>query len=84
MTFYGNVKLTIPAGSDSGDKQRIRGKGIDNKYHRTKGNMYIILKVITPKKLSREQKKLIESLNKTNLEDLTIAKFDKFTEKNEK
>ena len=46
--------------------------------------MYIILKVITPKKLSREQKKLIESLNKTNLEDSTIAKFDKFTEKNEK
>ena len=82
-TLYGNVKLTIPAGSDSGDKQRIRGKGIDNKYHRTKGNMYIILKVITPKKLSREQKKLIESLNKTNLEDSTITKFDKFTEKNE-
>ena len=82
-TLYGNIKLTIPAGSDSGDKQRIRGKGIDNKYHRTKGNMYIILKVITPKKLSREQKKLIESLNKTNLEDSTITKFDKFTEKNE-
>ncbi len=83
-TLYGNVKLTVPAGSDSGDKQRIRGKGIDNKNSHSKGNMYIIIKVITPKKLSREQKKLIESLNKTDLDDSEIVKFSKFTEKNDK
>ena len=83
-TLYGNVKLTIPAGTDSGDKQRIKGKGVDNKSRRSKGNMYIIIKVITPKKLSRDQKKLIESLNKTDLEDSTIEKFNKFTEKNDK
>ena len=83
-TLYGNVKLTIPAGSDSGDKHRIKGKGIDNKSRRTKGNMYIILKVVTPKKLSRDQKKLIESLSKTDLEDSSIDKFNKFTKKNDK
>ena len=48
-TLYGNVRLNIPAGTDSGDKQRIKGKGIDNKNSRTKGNMYVIIKVITPK-----------------------------------
>lgn len=83
-TLYGNVRLTIPAGSNSGEKQRIKGKGIDNKSSRTKGDMYIILKVITPKKLSRDQKKLIESLSKTNLSDATIEKFDRFTEENDK
>ena len=83
-TLYGNVKLTIPAGVDSGDKQRIRGKGIDNKNSSSKGNMYVIMKVITPKKLSREQKKLIESLNDTKLDDSVITKFNKFTEKNGK
>lgn len=83
-TLYGNVKLTIPAGADSGDKQRIRGKGIDNKNKGSKGNMYVIMKVITPKKLSREQKKLIESLNDTKLDDTIISKFNKFTEKNGK
>lgn len=83
-TLYGNVKLTIPAGVDSGDKQRIRGKGIDNKNKGSKGNMYVIMKVITPKKLSREQKKLIESLNNTKLDDTVISKFNKFTEKNGK
>ena len=42
------------------------------------------MKVITPKKLSREQKKLIESLNDTKLDDSVITKFNKFTEKNGK
>ncbi len=83
-TLYGNVKLTIPAGTDSGDKQRIKGKGIENKSRRRKGDMYIILNVVTPKRLSRDQKKLMEALAKTDLEDGTIEKFDQFTRKNEK
>lgn len=83
-TLYGNVKLTIPAGTDSGDKQRIKGKGIENKSRRRKGDMYIILNVVTPKRLSRDQKKLIEALANTDLEDGTIKKFDQFTRKNEK
>ena len=83
-TLYGNVKLTIPAGSDSGDKHRIKGKGVDNKSRRNKGDMYIILKVVTPKKLSREQKKIIDALNKTDLCDSTIDKFNSFTIKNDK
>ena len=82
-TLYGNVKLSIPSGSESGDKQRIRGKGIDNKVKREKGNMYVVLKVITPKRLSREQKKLIEALADTDLEDTTIEKFNEFTENND-
>ena len=83
-TLYGNVKLTIPAGTDFGDKQRIKGKGIENKSRRRKGDMYIILNVVTPKRLSRDQKKLIEALANTDLEDGTIKKFDQFTRKNEK
>ena len=31
--------------------------------------MYVVLKVKTPKKLSREQKKLFEQLSKTPLDD---------------
>lgn len=83
-TLYGNIKLTIPAGVDSGDKQRIKGKGIDNKSTGSKGNMYVIMKVITPKKLSKEQKKIIDSLNKTEFDVVEINKFNKFTEKNDK
>ena len=82
-TIHGNVKLTVPAGTDSGDKQKIRGKGIDNEYRKRKGDMYVIFKVYTPKKLSRDQKNLIEKLENTNLETDEIKDFNKFVSKND-
>ncbi len=68
-TLDGRVKLTIPSGSETGDKHRLRGKGIDNINSYGKGDMYVVLKVVTPKKLSREQKKLFEQLAKTKLDN---------------
>ena len=44
--------------------------------------MYIVLKVITPKKLSKEQKRLIEMLDDTDLSDKEIDKFDRFVREN--
>ena len=81
-TLYGNVKLNVSAGTNSGDKERIKGKGVNNKYRRHKGDMYVLFKVYTPKKLSREQKSLIEKLNKTDLETDEIIEFEEFTKKN--
>ena len=82
-TLYGNVKINISAGTNSGDKQRIKGKGVDNKFRRHKGDMYLIFKVYTPKRLSREQKALIEKLSKTDLDTEEIKDFNKFTKNNE-
>ena len=82
-TIYGNVKINISAGTNSGDKQRIKGKGVDNKFRRRKGDMYLIFKVYTPKKLSREQKALIEKLSETDLDTSEIIEFNKFTSKND-
>ena len=45
--------------------------------------MYIIFRVYTPKKLSREQKSLIDKLSDTNLETDEIKKFNKFTKEND-
>ncbi len=82
-TLYGNVKINIPAGTDSGDKQRIRGKGVDNKYNRHKGDMFIVFKVYTPKKISKDQKKLIDQLSKTDFDTTEISNFDKFVKNND-
>ena len=67
-TLYGNVKLSIPPGSASGDKHRLKGKGIEDLHTGTKGNMYVVLNIVVPEKLSRDQKKLFEALAETNLE----------------
>ena len=82
-TLYGKVKLNVSAGTNSGDKQRIKGKGINNKYRRHKGDMYVIFKVYTPNKLSREQKSLIEKLSKTDLDTEEILDFEKFVKKSD-
>lgn len=81
-TLYGNIKLTIPAGSNSGDKHRIKGKGIDNPNSFGKGDMYVILKVKNPKKLSRTQKDLLSKLASTDLDDNEIKNFNDYVNKN--
>lgn len=81
-TLYGNVKLTVDAGTSSGEKQKIKGKGVNNEYRRHKGDMYVIFKVYTPKKLTREQKSLIEKLKDTDMTTRETNDFDKFVAKN--
>ncbi len=84
-TLYGNVKLTIPEGAATGDKHRLKGKGIEDIHTGSKGNMYVVINVVIPQKLSRDQKKLFEELSKTNLEcSDQFKKIRDFTNKNAK
>lgn len=82
-TLYGNVNVNIPAGTDSGDRQRIRGRGVDNKANRHKGDMYLVFKVYVPKRLSRDQKKILEKLGETDLDTSEIDSFNKFVRSND-
>ena len=59
-------------------------KEVDNRANRSKGDMYIVLDVRVPKKISRSQKSLFEELDETDLTDSKIESFDKFTRKNDK
>lgn len=77
-TLYSVVTLNIKAGTNTGDKQRIKGKGIKNSTTGKTGDMYLIFEVVLPEKLSREQKDLIERLANTNLENSMYKKFKKF------
>lgn len=68
-TLYGNVDLTIPAGTQNGEKMRLRGKGVENINTGRKGDMYVITKIIIPEKLTRDQKRLFETLDETELDN---------------
>ncbi len=68
-TLYGNVDLTIPAGTQNGDKMRLRGKGVENVNSKRKGDMYVVTKIVIPEKLTREQKKIFEELSMTTLDN---------------
>jgi len=62
-----NILLEIPQGTESGKILRISGKGIPHFQGHGRGNLYVELKINIPKKLSREQKKLMEDLRKQGL-----------------
>ena len=82
-TIYGNVSLSIPAGTNTGDKLRLKGKGIENVNSHRKGDMYVKAKVIITSKLTKEQKNIFETLSYTDLEsDTEFKKFSKFVSNN--
>ena len=78
----GTIKLTIPSGSQNNDKLRIKGKGVPYLNSSKVGDLYIILNVVIPTKLDRNQKKLFEQLRDTELENNDIFKrFKKYFKK---
>ncbi len=61
-TLKGNVTVTVPAGSSSGTKLRIRGCGVPAKDVEKTGDLFALLSVILPKKWTDEERKLLEKL----------------------
>jgi molecular chaperone DnaJ len=55
-------KLKIPEGAQSGAVFRVRGKGLADPHGGGKGDLYYHVRVLTPTKLTRDQRKLIEQL----------------------
>jgi molecular chaperone DnaJ len=61
-TVDGVVKMKIPAGTQSGEIYRMRGKGIPKLRGIGRGDHLVEVVVDVPTKLSRQQKKVIEQL----------------------
>ena len=77
-TITGTVKMTIESGSNTGDKLRLKGKGVEDVHSYRKGDMYVIIKVVIPDKITKEQKKLFDSLSKTDLKTNEFNKIEKY------
>jgi molecular chaperone DnaJ len=58
-------KLKIPEGTQSGAVFRLKGKGLADPRGGGKGDLYYHVRVLTPTKLTREQRKLVEELGAT-------------------
>ena len=63
-TPYGEVKLKIPAGTQSGTKFRLREKGMSNVRTGRKGDQIVIANVVTPTNLTKEETELLTKLGK--------------------
>ena len=77
-TLDGKIDLKIPSGSQSGEMLRVKGKGMPNVHNGKPGDLYIILNLVLPTKLSKTQKDLFNELSRTELDDNeAFRRFDK-------
>lgn len=61
-TIDGEMRMKIPSGTQHGEVFRVRGRGIPHLGHYGRGDHLVTVSLRVPKKLSREEKELIEKL----------------------
>ena len=59
-TITGKVKITVPAGTQSGKVMRLRGKGIKDINGYGTGDQLVHINVWTPRTLSKDEKEMLE------------------------
>jgi curved DNA-binding protein len=60
----GQVVLTVPPGTSSGMKLRLRGKGVVDSQTHTTGDQFVVVKIVVPKAVSESDKALYQQLAK--------------------
>jgi len=64
----GRASLKIPPGTQSGQRLRLRGKGLPRKGD-SRGDLYVVIKIVVPKDLEPREKEIFEEMAR-------ISKFD--------
>ena len=66
-TVTGKVKIKIEPGTQSGKILRLRGKGLPTVNSYEKGDLLVNINVWIPQKLSKEETKILEKLNESEM-----------------
>lgn len=68
-TLDGYIDLKIKEGSQPGDTLKVRGKGVEDPNTGRNGDLFVVLKLVIPTRLTKEQKRLFNDLADTDLEN---------------
>jgi molecular chaperone DnaJ len=80
-TLQGEMELSIPEGTQSGQIFRQHGKGLPNP-HGGRGDLYVNIQLVVPSKLSREQRRVLEQLGQTmKVENKPVERSSSFFDK---
>jgi molecular chaperone DnaJ len=63
-TLDGTVTMTLPPGTDSGKKFKLKSKGVPNRKTGVRGDEFAVIKIIVPKKVSNKTKEALEEIGK--------------------
>lgn len=77
-TLDGDVRYTVPAGTQPGDVFKLKDRGIPNLNGRSRGDQLVRVEIVVPKKLSEKQRALLREfeadLNPSNVNSLNEDK----------
>lgn len=65
-TLDGPKSLPVPPGSSSGQKLRLKGQGLPAAGDKPEGDLFVVLKVVVPKNLDDESKRLLKEFGDRN------------------
>ncbi len=79
-TIDGNVTYSIPEGTQTGTRFRLKGKGVQKLNQSERGDQYVIVNVEVPKNLSKKQQELLKEFD-ASIGDSNYAKRSNFSNK---
>ena len=65
----GRAIVTIPPGTPGGTKLRLSGRGVKKMDGDGRGDQYVVIRIVPPKELTDEQRRLFESLREADSSD---------------
>jgi curved DNA-binding protein len=68
-TLDGQIMVTVPAGTQSGQRLRLRGLGMPRARGDGRGDLYVKIRLVVPGKLTDRERELYEALRKAQTED---------------
>ena len=74
-TLDGEEDLKVPAGTQTGTVFRVKGKGMPNLAARGHGDLFVAVTLVTPKTLTKDQRKLLEQLAEVETHDFEDESF---------
>jgi molecular chaperone DnaJ len=78
----GEERVAIPEGTQTGSIFRLKGKGLPDPHGGGKGDLYVNVRVLTPGKLTRDQRRLLQQLGETlHVENRPAERNSSFFEK---
>ncbi|GAB3028065.1 molecular chaperone DnaJ [Natronobiforma cellulositropha] len=69
----GESDLEIPAGTQSGETFRLRGKGMPRLRRRGHGDLFVQVQVVTPESLNTEQREALEAFAEAGGEEIEVS-----------
>ena len=64
--------MDVPAGTQSGERFRLGGKGMPRLRRRGEGDLYVSIQIVTPEELNAEQREALEAFAEAGGEEIEV------------